>query len=125
MIGVPEELRRGMAFSIWAVLPRREGELLPLSPRVSCLLRGLVPYPAEVQAGPGGLMKITVREAQSLCAKSSQPLSCQVLLHTKLNAAHRGPNGAHRLVLAEGTSEDLAVTRATLLRTGMPDRARA
>ena len=66
MIGVPDELRRGMDFSIWAVLPNREGELLPLSPRASCLLRGLVPYPAGVQAGPGGLTKITVREAHAV-----------------------------------------------------------
>ena len=66
VMGVPDELRRGMAFSIWAVLPRREGELLPLSPRASCLLRGLAPFPAEMGAGPGGLLKVTVREAPPL-----------------------------------------------------------
>ena len=64
VIGVPDELRRGMDFSIWAVLPRREGELLPLSPRASCLLRGLIPNPAEVKAGSDGLPEMMVRDTQ-------------------------------------------------------------
>ena len=49
------------------------------------------------------------------------PVSYQVLLHSAFNAAHAGPNGARCPELVECTSQDLAVIRAIITDTGMPD----